>query len=53
MKLWNGIEVLTPGSVFEKKIIRATLAYVSCDIPTTEKFVDLMGSELCMGVPSA
>ena len=43
MKLWNGIEVLTPESVFEKKIIRAALAYVSCDIPATRKVSGFYG----------
>ena len=33
--LWNGIEVPTPESSFEKNIIRAALAYVSCDTPAT------------------
>ena len=43
LKLWQGVVIKIPGSVFSSMILRAALSYISCDLPATRKVCGFYG----------
>ena len=43
IKLWQGVVIKSPGSVFSSMILQAALSYISCDLSATRKVCGFYG----------
>ena len=43
IKLWQGVHVKTPHSVFSTMVLRVALSYICCDLPATRKVCGFYG----------
>lgn len=49
LRLWKGVKMQTPGSMFSMKTIRAALGFISSDIPATRKVCGFYGLKATKG----